>query len=149
MRDISDYQTRLEKLPIREQQLSALTRDYETSKANYRSLLDKKISADMASDMEKSNPIGEVPDIRCRPAFLSVPIRPRRAVYTGAGVLGALALGLLLALGLELNENRFLGEWELPAHVKVLGRISVCAGSGSRLALWVCVLGAALRGGQL
>ena len=33
---IADYQVRVEKLPIREQQMAALTRDYETSKVNYR-----------------------------------------------------------------------------------------------------------------
>src|SRR5437660_9710096 len=55
LKSMSGYQSRVEKLPIREQQMAALTRDYETSKANYRSLLDKKISAGMASEMERSN----------------------------------------------------------------------------------------------
>jgi succinoglycan biosynthesis transport protein ExoP len=51
--DISVYQSRVNSLPIREQEMAGLTRDYEITKANYRSLLDKKIAAEMATDMER------------------------------------------------------------------------------------------------
>jgi uncharacterized protein involved in exopolysaccharide biosynthesis len=39
---VTDYQARLNQEPVREQQLSDLTRGYEQSKANYDELLKKK-----------------------------------------------------------------------------------------------------------
>jgi len=123
LKDMAEYQTRVEKLPIREQQMSALTRDYETSKGNYRSLLDKKISAEMASEMEKSQQSERFTVLeRARPP--ETPIKPRRRAMYIAGALGGLALGLALSLARELKKDVFLGEWELPAKVLVLGRIS-------------------------
>ena len=50
IKNISAYQARVERLPVVEQEFSALTRDYEISKGNYRSLLDEKIAAGMATD---------------------------------------------------------------------------------------------------
>src|ERR1035441_9466318 len=53
LRDVGAIQSRMDKLPMREQQLASLTRDYEASKANYKSLLDKKLAAEMAANMER------------------------------------------------------------------------------------------------
>jgi len=53
IQEVADVQGRVQKLPIREQQLASITRDYETSKTNYHSLLDKKLAADMAENMER------------------------------------------------------------------------------------------------
>ena len=47
LRNIGSYQGRLERVPIREQEMAGVTRDYEIAKANYKSLLDKKISAEI------------------------------------------------------------------------------------------------------
>jgi polysaccharide biosynthesis transport protein len=124
--EMASYQARVEKLPIREQQLLSLTRDYETSKANYRSLLDKKISAEMANDMERSQNSERftVAD-PARPP--ETPIKPRRRMMQFSGILGGLAFGLLLGLIIEVRKDAFLGEWELPEHVLVVGRISASA----------------------
>ena len=138
-RQLTDYQTRVEKLPIREQQMAGLTRDYETSKANYRSLLDKKLSAEMASEMEHSQQSERftIADAARVPA---APIKPKRPLLAAMGSLGGLLLGLALGMLLELKKNVFLGEWELPAQVRVLGRISVSGGAaapGAQLMLWM------------
>ena len=53
----------------------------------------------------------------------SKPVAPNRLLYNLAGCLAGLAGSLFLFLGLELQRDKFLGEWELPAHVTVLGRI--------------------------
>jgi hypothetical protein len=50
-------------------------------------------------------------------------------MYLGAGVF-SLIFSTVLALGLELLQNRFLGEWELPPNVAVLGRIAVIDARG-------------------
>ncbi len=123
LRDMADYQARVEKLPIREQQMAALTRDYETSKANYRSLLDKRISAEMATEMEKSQQSERFTVLEpARPPEL--PIKPRRGVMYIAGAFAGLAMGLALSLARELKKDVFLGEWELPSKILVLGRVS-------------------------
>src|SRR6202030_4193699 len=53
IQQVQETQARLQRIPIREQEMAASTRDYEMSKANYKSLLDKLYEADMASDMER------------------------------------------------------------------------------------------------
>jgi len=47
------YQLRVEETPKREQELLLLTRDYDLLKANYQSMLDKKIQAQMAESLER------------------------------------------------------------------------------------------------
>jgi len=123
LKDMAEYQARVEKLPIREQQMAALTRDYETSKGNYRSLLDKRISAEMATEMEKSQQSERFTVLEpARPP--EAPIKPRRRAMYIAGALAGLALGLALSLARELKNDVFLGEWELPSKILVLGRVS-------------------------
>jgi succinoglycan biosynthesis transport protein ExoP len=120
--DISVYQSRVNSLPIREQEMAGLTRDYEITKANYRSLLDKKIAAEMATDMErreKSERFTIVDPARV-PAR---PFKPKREMLDIGGSLIGLALGLALGLGREFQEATLLGEWELPAGPSVLGRL--------------------------
>src|SRR5262249_20369685 len=53
LKDMNSYQQRVERLPIREQEMAQLTRDYQVSKENYKSLLDKKMAAGMSLDMER------------------------------------------------------------------------------------------------
>lgn len=128
---IVDYQNRVEKLPIREQQMAALTRDYETERANYKSLLEKKNSADMASEMEHSQQ-SERFTIADPARVPTVPIRPKRPLSFGMGSLGGLALGLILGLAIELKKDVFLGEWEVPQHLAVLGRVSLSERTNTR-----------------
>ena len=51
------------------------------------------------------------------------PVRPRRMAFGIGALLGSLAFALLLAFALEVKKNSFLGEWELPTGIAVLGRI--------------------------
>jgi polysaccharide chain length determinant protein (PEP-CTERM system associated) len=48
-----DYQRRVEATPRREQELLTIKRDYDNVRASYSSLLNKKLEADMAVNMEK------------------------------------------------------------------------------------------------
>ena len=83
----------MDTLPVREQQLTALSRDYEIAKANYKSLLDKRIAADMATDLERRQQ-GErftMIDPAQPPAK---PFSPDRVPWAALGC----ALGLLIAV---------------------------------------------------
>jgi len=130
LRDIASQQKHVEVLPVREQQMLALTRDYDNSRMTYRSLLEKKQSAEMSNDMERQQQSERftIAD-PARPP--SEPVKPRRMLYYGASLGGSFLLGLVLAFGLELKKNVFLGEWELPSHAPVLGRIGFMDGTAA------------------
>jgi polysaccharide chain length determinant protein (PEP-CTERM system associated) len=122
LKSIAQYQARIEQLPVREQEMAQLTRDYEMSKQNYKSLLDKKLSAEMASDMEhrqKSERFTVLDPARVP----EKPIKPKRGILNMMGCSIGLALGLLLGVGWEFKQNLFLGEWELPPSAVVLARL--------------------------
>ena len=119
---LAEYQKHVDTLPVREQEMAGLTRDYQNSKLNYQSLLDKKQAADMANHMEATHQ-SEGFTIADPPQVSDVPVKPNRKMLGFMSVIGSLAFGLLLALALELRNDHLLGEWELPAGVPVLGRI--------------------------
>jgi polysaccharide biosynthesis transport protein len=119
---IDAIQKAIGKLPIREQELSSIVRDYDTSKANYQSLLDKKLAAEMSTDMERRQKAERfiVIDQARTP---EKPVKPNRPLLAAVSALSGLLLGLVFALGKEMRTNAILGEWELPRGVPVLGRI--------------------------
>lgn len=132
--EIAAYQQRLETLPVREQEMSGLTRDYEMTKKNYESLLEKNMAASMASDMEKRQKAERFVMID-RARLPEKPERPKRGLLTAAACI--LALGLAIAAGVarEYAGNVVLGDWEIPENVTVLGRIppiQLEAGRGGR-----------------
>ncbi len=119
---LASNQARIMKLPLIEQQMAALTRDYQISQQNYKSLLDKKLAASLATDMEHSQKSERftVVDSARTP---EKPVRPKRLLLASAGCLLGLALGLGVALALEFRLGLLMGEWELPPGVVVLGRV--------------------------
>jgi len=54
------YQRRIEDTPRREQELIFLTRDYDLLKTNYQSLLDKKMQAQMAQNLERKQQVNSL-----------------------------------------------------------------------------------------
>ncbi len=136
LQEIAALQNRLGRLPLHEQQLAGLMRDYQISQANYQSLLDKKLAAQVATEMER-NQKSERFTVLDSARAPERPIKPDRPLLAAAGwVLGLLA-ALMIALIVELNKNVVLGEWELPAGTPVLGRAPriVIRRSGKRGAL--------------
>jgi uncharacterized protein involved in exopolysaccharide biosynthesis len=120
--NISLLETRLSGLPVREQEMAGLTRDYEISKATYRTLLDKKYSAAMANDMERRQK-SERFTLLDPPRVPEKPAMPNRPLFGSLGSAVALVLGLVIGLALEFRKSCVLGEWELPKGTVVLSRI--------------------------
>jgi uncharacterized protein involved in exopolysaccharide biosynthesis len=120
--DISGLQARVSRLPLREQELASVTRDYENTRANYRSLLDKKLAADVAANMERRQKAERfvMLEMARKPER---PIKPNRPILYAAGTIVCLVLAMAAAIGSELKKGILLGEWELPAGVVVLGRV--------------------------
>ncbi len=122
LRDLGLYQRRLERLPVREQEMAQVTRDYEISKDNYKTLLDKRMAAEMSLNMERGQQ-SERFIILDRAQIPAKPIKPDRPRFYAVGAAAGLLLALLLGFGIELRQNVLLGEWELPAGTPVLARL--------------------------
>ncbi len=122
--DMNGYQARVERLPIREQEMAGLLRDYQIAKGNYESILKKSYDADMASDMEKRQK-AERFTVMDPPRVPEKPAKPNRRVLIPLGCMIALGCGLTFAFVRALSANVILGEWELPEDVVVLGRVPV------------------------
>lgn len=85
------YQSRIEATPVRESELSALSRDYETQQLTYKALLQKKEESQMAANLEKRQ-IGEqfkILDPARMPEKPASPDRPR--LYLIAALVAILA----------------------------------------------------------
>ena len=109
---VDDYQGRLNQEPIREQQLADLTRGYEQSKANYDDLLKKKNESKMATSMELLQQ-GERFRVVDAPSLPSKPDFPNRLKFCAMGLGFGFALGLLVAGGFEMMDDRIYDEKEL------------------------------------
>jgi len=93
---IALYQRRIEDTPRGEQELTFLTRDYDLTKTNYQSLLDKKIQARMAENLER-NQQGEQFKILDPARIPEKPVRPDRNNILLIGLLLGFTLGAGLA----------------------------------------------------
>jgi uncharacterized protein involved in exopolysaccharide biosynthesis len=91
------YQAKLEAIPVRQQEITNLVRDYEISKAHYQQLLEKQLSAETATQLEIRQK-GEKFAVLDPAQPAERPSRPNRPMINTAGALGGLGLGLLLAL---------------------------------------------------
>lgn len=94
------YQAKLEAIPVREQEISDLERDYEISKAHYSQLLEKQLSAETATQLEIRQK-GENFSILDPAQPAERPSRPNRLLINAAGSLGGLALAVLFAIATE------------------------------------------------
>lgn len=95
------YQARIEVIPVREQQIADLVRDYDISKSHYSQLLGKKFGAEMATELEIRQK-GEKFIILDPAQVAEKPSSPNRLLINAVGSLGGLALGLAAALVTEV-----------------------------------------------
>jgi uncharacterized protein involved in exopolysaccharide biosynthesis len=91
-------QAKLDAVPLREQQYADLTRGYDIAKEQYRSLLTKKYSAEMAADLERKHG-GENFTVLDVARIPEKPFRPNRKLLLVSGILGSWILPILLVVG--------------------------------------------------
>ena len=110
--EVRQYEARLNLAPVREQQLAAVTRDYQQSRANYESLLAKKQQSEMATNLEKRQQ-GEQFRVLDPPSLPLKPYFPNRfkLSLTGLGIGAFLAFGLVVLL--EVADARIYREEDL------------------------------------
>lgn len=100
-RKIRVYQAKVDAVPLRQEELSNLTRDYESSKEHYRSLLDKTYSAQMATSLEEKQQ-GERFQVLDRAQPPDKAVRPNRPRF----LMGSAVLSLLIGFGIALLRER-------------------------------------------
>ncbi len=99
------------------------SRDYDLSRANYQSLLDRNLANQTATEIEK----------REKPERFTIlesarvperPLKPNRGLLDALGTMVALFLGVGIGLGSEIRRGVILGEWEIPKERRHLGPCS-------------------------
>lgn len=111
-RAVDEYKVRLNQTPVREQQLSDLTRDYDQSRANYESLLAKSNQSELATNLEKLQQ-GEQFRIIDPPSFPQKPYWPDRLQLSFFGFAVGAVLGIAGTALAELVNDRVHHEADL------------------------------------
>ncbi len=157
---IREYQARLNRAPVMEQQFTDITRDYEQSKANYDSLLAKKNQSEMATDLEKTQQ-GEHFRMLDPPNLPVRPDKPNRLKLCGLGLVVGLIFGSVAAAGSEVIGGRVQTEREIkklvpfeilaeiptlqtPIELAAARRSALLAGAAAAAILFVIAAGSAI-----
>jgi polysaccharide chain length determinant protein (PEP-CTERM system associated) len=101
---IAEYQRRIEATPKREQELLTLRRDYENIQESYNSLLDRKLEAEIAVNMEKKQK-GEQFRIIDPARLPERPVSPDMRKLFLLAVAAGLGIGLGLIYFLEMMDT--------------------------------------------
>lgn len=151
---IASYQEKLEAVPVREQEIADLVRDYGISKEHYSQLLEKKLAAQMATQLEMRQKAERFTILDpAQPA--QKPSKPNRKAIYAAGAVGGLGLGVAAAISTELLGGTITSAAQVSESVglTVLGVIPMIstpydrkrrkrwmlAGAGSGLAMMLAV----------
>ncbi|HID29283.1 MAG TPA: hypothetical protein EYP19_04680 [Desulfobacterales bacterium] len=123
-RQIEDYRQRIENGPRIEQMFLDLRRDYEEASENYQSLLQKKLQAELAENLERTQK-GEQFTILEPPNLSQKPFKPDVSKILSMGFMLAMACGLGLAFLREYVDPTFWSSKELERFVQLPVLISV------------------------
>lgn len=127
-KQIEIYQTRVAATPEIEQEYKMLTRDHDTVLASYNDLLKKRDASAMSTQYDQSKQddrflVLDPADLPTEPSF------PKLPMFAGGGLGGGLALGIGLALLLEMQDTSMRSEHdvEVVLRLPVLAMIPVIA----------------------
>jgi polysaccharide chain length determinant protein (PEP-CTERM system associated) len=115
-RQVEEYQGRLNTAPLREQQLTDLTRDYDQSRKNYEALLAKRDQSEMATNLEKRQQ-GEQFRVLDPPNLPQKPYSPNRFKLDLIGLVAGLILGTASLVGMDMRDDRIYSKDELQSLV--------------------------------
>jgi len=115
---IRTLQRRVSITPLREQQLTDLTRDYEVAQQQYDSLLQKKHEAEIAADLERRQQ-GEQFRVLDPPSLPTTPYKPNRLLFDLLGLGGGLLLGFGLVVAAELKDESLRSERDVSYYVNL------------------------------
>ncbi|MCI0621741.1 MAG: Wzz/FepE/Etk N-terminal domain-containing protein [Acidobacteria bacterium] len=118
------YQSRVDLVPRIEQMQKEISRDYDTTRQHYQSLLGKRNDAAMATNLEQRQK-GEQFRILDPASLPEKPAEPNRLRLNLMGLAIGLAFGAALSLILELKDSSVRSESELALLTKLPVLISV------------------------
>lgn len=104
----NSIQTKVSRLPQREQEMIAITRDYDNLRRSYDDLVKKKLEAAMSQNLEERQK-GEQFQLLDPPTLPTVPFKPDRTKILAVAFFAALALGFGGAIGVEMLDPRLRG----------------------------------------
>jgi succinoglycan biosynthesis transport protein ExoP len=114
--EISQYESRINQTPVREQQEAGILRDTEVLRQQYSELQKKEQESQLATNLEKQQ--GGQQFRLIDPASLpTVPSSPKRVQMSLGGAAGGFFLGLVLAFLMELRDTSFHTETDLAKHL--------------------------------
>jgi capsular polysaccharide biosynthesis protein len=132
---MNSYRSKVDAVPVREQQMAELDRNYGVSKEHYQSLLDKTFSAEMAADLERRQQ-AEHFTILDRAQVPEKPFKPKRRLMLIGAFLAALATSVGLACVKDMIDGSVKAERELkdmlPVNIPVLAAVPALMDSGDR-----------------
>jgi polysaccharide chain length determinant protein (PEP-CTERM system associated) len=134
---LAEYQARLEAIPVRESEMTELTRDYETLQELYRTLLAKREDSKIAANLERRQ-VGEQFRILDPARVPEQPYSPNRLLLNVAGAVLGLALGMGFVALREYLDVSFRNEDEIRTHLSlpVIARIPDISPRRKWLARW-------------
>jgi polysaccharide chain length determinant protein (PEP-CTERM system associated) len=115
---IAVHQAQLERIPLFQQQISAVMRDYQAAQDHYKYLLERKFSADMASDLETRQK-GERFEVLDAAQVPDKPDTPNRPLINGIGLLAGLIVAFVGTLALEILDPSIKTEREVISELQV------------------------------
>jgi len=115
---IATYTARMYSVPVRQQQLDQLNRDYQQAQQNYEALLAKKNESELATDLEMRQQ-GERFVLLDQASLPDQPDSPNRLLLSLLGLLGGFVLGGVFAAGRELLDDRIFTRDKVEALVPV------------------------------
>jgi polysaccharide chain length determinant protein (PEP-CTERM system associated) len=121
---INVYQSRTAMSPGIEEQYKLVTRDYDNAQTFYRDLLTKKSSSEMATSMENQQQ-GEQMRILNPAGLPDAPSFPNRLLFAGGGLGAGLALGIVIAIWLEVRDKSIRTEKDAAAAMDLPLLVSV------------------------
>ncbi len=112
------HESKLEQIPVFEQQIGRLQQDYEILKTQYTGLLDKEKAAEISHALEVHQK-GEKFEILDAAVTPERPSAPNRLLLSLAGLVGGLLGGIVLAAIAETNDESVRSENEA---MRILGK---------------------------
>ena len=123
---IQSFQGKVDSVPVLETRLAELSRNYEVSRQNYQSLLDKTLSAGMSEELERKQQ-AERFTILDPAKTPEKPIKPKRIPFFAGAILASLLLPVGTTIAMEALSGAIKSEAQLkeilPFKVPVLGTI--------------------------